>query len=75
MSMNSKPTQCDRILLYMKENKSITPLDAMREFGCMRLAARIHELKDQGHNISETRQANVNRYGEKVRFCRYYLED
>ena len=28
-------TQCEKILDYMRLNVSITPLDALREFGCI----------------------------------------
>ena len=44
-------TQCEKILDYMRLNGSITPLDALREFGCMRLASRITDLKAQGYDI------------------------
>lgn len=36
---SGKMTQCEKILKYIDENGSITPLDALREFGCMRLAS------------------------------------
>lgn len=39
------------ILLYLKEHGSITALDAIREFGCMRLAARISDLRERGYDI------------------------
>lgn len=29
----------------------VSPLDALREINCFRLAARIHELRKQGHKI------------------------
>ncbi len=67
-------TQCEKILDYMRSNGSITPLDAMREFGCMRLASRINDLKRQGIGITSTIEANINRYGEKIRYSRYELE-
>ena len=38
-------TQCERIINYIEDNGSITQLDALREFGCMRLASRISDLK------------------------------
>jgi len=47
-------THKQKILEHMQKHQSITPLDAMR-FGCMRLAARIHELKFEGYQI-ETRK-------------------
>lgn len=75
MSTSSKPTQCDRILLYLQQNKSITALDAMREFGCMRLAARINDLRRNNIDIKSTTQSTINRYGDKVTVSRYYLEN
>lgn len=44
-------TQNAQILAHLKAGKRITPLDALREYGCFRLGARIFELKAEGHNI------------------------
>ena len=66
-------TQCERILQYMHENGSITPLDALREFGCMRLGARIYDLKQAGTRIIKESQPAKNRYGDPVTFARYRL--
>lgn len=43
--------QAQKILRDLKRGKRITPLDALKNYGCMRLAARIYDLKFQGHNI------------------------
>ena len=66
-------TQCEKVLEYMKDFGSITPLDAMRDIGCMRLASRIADLKDQGHNIGRRMKTSKNRYGKPVSFAEYYL--
>lgn len=68
-------TQCEKILDYMRLNGSITPLDALREFGCMRLASRICELKNEGVKIKKTMITSKNRYGETVNFAKYELEE
>lgn len=68
-------TQCEKILDYMRSNGSTTPLDALMEFGCMRLASRINDLKRQGIGITNTIEININRYGEKIRYSRYKLEE
>ena len=68
-----KTTQCQKILEYMKTYGSITPLDALREFGCMRLAARISDLKRQGVNIIQDMETSLNRAGEKVHYARYKI--
>lgn len=71
--VHSKPSQNQRILDYIEEHGSITPLDAMSEFGCMRLASRISDLKRKGYPIISTFDDVYNRYGEKVRIKRYSL--
>jgi hypothetical protein len=48
------PTQTDQVLSYMRLWGSVTPLQAMHDIGCMRLAARIKDLRDRGYRI-ETR--------------------
>ena len=49
-------TQKNMILSYLKEGKTITPLEALRMFGCLRLSAIIFILKhDLGYDISTTR--------------------
>ena len=68
-----KATQTEKIRKYMLENGSITAVDAMREFGCMRLAARIDEMIKGGEDIRKTMVADRNRYGEKVHYARYSL--
>ena len=60
-------TQCERILEYMKQNDGITSMDAYR-LGCTRLAARIADLKKNGHRIS-TERVTVNH----KTFVRYHL--
>ena len=45
----TEPTQSDAILAYLQEHGSITPMDALRVCGCMRLAARIQDLEEAGH--------------------------
>ena len=62
-------TQCERILEYMKQNDGITSMDAYR-LGCTRLAARIADLKIDGHRISAER-VTVN---HKTFTC-YHLEE
>ncbi len=39
------------ILNHLKSGKTITPLEALDQYGCMRLAAVINNLRQQGHNI------------------------
>ena len=68
-------TQTQMILEYMREHGSITPLEALSELGCMRLASRISDLKNQGYKITKTMARGKNRRDEKIVFARYKLED
>lgn len=70
--MGAKKTQCEMILAYMEEVGSITPAEAMAEFGCMRLASRICEIK-RTHKIKTERVTAPGRFGP-VTFARYSLE-
>lgn len=40
-----------QILEAMKHGAKITPFSALKLFGCFRLAARIYDLRQAGHEI------------------------
>jgi hypothetical protein len=44
-------SQSEQILGHMERGLSITALQALREYGCLRLAGRIHDLRQAGHPI------------------------
>ena len=67
----SKATQADRVLDYIEEWGSITQLEALRDLGVMRLAARMSEIIRDGVPIEKTMEASQNRYGQVVRYARY----
>ena len=66
-------TQKDRIIRHLNDKGSITALDAIKEYGIMRLASRISELKDEGYNIRSEFVSSKNRYNESVSFSKYSL--
>ena len=68
-----KITQCQRIVDYMRRFGSISTLEAFNDLGVARLASRIHDLKEQGFNITSETKSTKNRYGEKVHFKVYKL--
>lgn len=49
-------TQTEQIRNHLLEGKSITPIDALREYGCFRLAARIDELRKEGLEIQTAKE-------------------
>ena len=63
----------ERVLDYIKEFGSISPLEAFRDLGYTRLSAAIFELKRNGYKIRTERATGKNRYGQLVSYARYYL--
>ena len=63
--------QKDRIMKYFKDFGSITPLEAIRDLGIMRLGARIWELIREGWEIGRDTECSKNRYGKDTRYARY----
>jgi hypothetical protein len=51
----SAKTQCDMIANWLEKGYSITSLQALNMFGCMRLASRICDLRERGLNINTCR--------------------
>ena len=47
----SSESQNAKILNWLENGNKITALEALRMFGCFRLASRIHDLRERGHNI------------------------
>jgi len=64
-------TQKQRILKYLRDFGSITPLEALRDLGIMRLGARIWELIRDGWPIFADTECAPNRYGQTTRYARY----
>lgn len=67
--------QSKQILDYMRSNGSITPMEALNLFGCMRLGARIYDLKAAGHNIITIMTIGEKASGRPSRFARYVLNE
>lgn len=61
-------SQREAIRKHLKSGKSLTPLEALKQFGSLRLGARVWELKQEGMPIVK-RMVEV-RGGKKV--ARYY---
>lgn len=66
-------TQCERILRHLQDYGSITQAEAVTEYGCYRLGARIWDLKARGVPIRSESVTGKNRYGERTSFSRYSL--
>ena len=61
-------TQNQEILKHLLSGRSITPLEALADYGVFRLAARCYDLRSQGHDI---KTVIIDNKGKK--FAKYYL--
>ena len=64
-------TQQQRIMKYIDDFGSISPMEAIQDLGITKLATRISELIDAGVGIMKEDERSKNRYGETVRYKRY----
>ena len=61
-------SQTNQLRAALLAGRSLTPMDALRDFGCFRLAARVADLRREGlpiECVSETKNGKS--------FARYYL--
>lgn len=72
MTDQTKKTQKEQILEHLEAHGSITPLEAQKLYGCMRLGARIWDLKHEGHEIVKEIVEVTTRKG-KAHVARYRL--
>lgn len=60
-------TQTQQIKAALQSGAAITPIDALNQYGCFRLAARIDELRREGLDIETiTQTRNGKRYAAYV---------
>ena len=74
MGKIKKMTQAERVLRLMQTHKrGITALQAINAFGCLDLAGRIRDLREEGWEIIGEFIEVKNRYGERLRIKQYRL--
>ena len=62
--------QNQKILNHLKEHKKITSYEAFEKYRITRLSARIHDLREQGHNITSDMI-----YSKEYKYAVYRLEE
>lgn len=72
MSSNIE-SQNKMILEHMRTIGAIDDNDARDLYGCRRLPARIHDLRESGHSIQTIMTCGENRFGRKIKYARYIL--
>ena len=74
-----RSTHKTRLISYLKQYKTITSLEAIRDLGNTRLSATIFTLRDEGYNITSdnvevmTRFKNKNGTYKTTKVARYKL--
>jgi hypothetical protein len=69
----SSLAQNERILRHLRDYGSISSMEAVQDYGIMRLASRISDLKKAGIPIRREMVTGKNRYGETASYARYSL--
>lgn len=70
MMIKNCNSQTDQILNYLQAGNVLTPLEALRKFNCLRLGARIYDLRQQGYVINSLM---IKDDKSEKRYARYSL--
>ena len=65
-------SQCEALIKHM-QRKPITSMAAYENYGITSLHRRLSDLKARGYVFDSETIKEKNRWGENVRFNRYYL--
>ena len=71
----NKTNKTEKVLEHLKNNGSITSLEAIELYGATRLSDIIYRLRKQGLNISTIDIPFVDRYGTKTAYGKYILNE
>lgn len=69
LNEQSSQSQCKQIARYLENGGHLTQMDALKMFGCFRLASRIHDLRNRGYDVKK--RTVVTDTDKRV--CEYYL--
>jgi len=67
-------TKKGKVLTLLKEGRRVTPMDALRDAGSLRLSGIIHELKKEGYPIAKRLIPVNGRFGVS-HVAEYWLEN
>lgn len=64
--------QCERLLAYLEEHRTINPLEAWSKLGIYRLGARVFDLRAAGYDVQSGFLKVKNQFGEDCRVANYH---
>ena len=73
MTDPAKKSQKEQILAHIEKYGSITPLEAQQFYSCMRLGARIWDLRRDGYDIMSEIVEVPTKNGGKARVAQYRM--
>lgn len=68
-------TQKERVIDFIKEYGSISPLEAFWNLGITKLTNQIGYIERDGIQVYRNYEKTRNRYGEPVYYMRYWLDE
>lgn len=66
-------TKTQAVLQWLQTGSSISSMEAIQSFGATRLSAIIFNLRKKGYNIDAVTCEGTDKFGNPMRFARYYL--
>lgn len=69
-----KTSQKKAVLAHLKYYGKITPLEALKLYGCYRLSSVVYRLRNDGHKITTAYRAGIGKLGEAVNYAEYRIE-
>lgn len=66
-------SQADKILSHLRTGLPLTPAEAYRRYGCLRLAARIFELRQAGYDVRDDLIPVDTQHGGVAHVAAYYM--
>ena len=67
-------TQCERLLWWLRNKGDITALEAQQKLGIGRLAARVYDLRQDGHRIDSLERTVTTRMSGETTVAVYRLD-
>ena len=65
--------QWEKIIQYINDFGSISPMEAFSDLGITKLATRISEMRKDGIEFEQKWECSKNRYVQPVRYMRYSM--
>ena len=68
-------SQTEDVLNHMRQNGSISSMEAFKLYGATRLSAIIFSLRKRGYEIDTEMHTTKTRYGKNTDYAKYILRE